>query len=202
MIHYYRKMLNIQRLAGTPKGRGYVLAHHSYFTTVLFIDLCAALDKHPTPRQLDLVLKHDFLEVLTADLPYPIKNLSHTTQAAWEVIEEEAVKAYGHIGALSEYTDGNLVAALGDLHEVFKAADLLELWTFCVEEQVMGNSTVAIESVVNKCEELIGAFSPLLSQACLHIMHKVIAAGREMDSSKMAGFKTAEESPTVALEGQ
>lgn len=178
MIHYYRRMLNIQRLAGVPKHRSYNLAEHSYFTALLFLDICNAIGAAPTAGQLDLVLKHDLLEVFTADLPYPIKNLNDVTKAAWATIEQEAIHANLTVGFLGEYADSSLADGLKELHDVFKAADLLELWIFCTEEQVMGNCSVQIEGVCRKCEDLLSTYSPDIGKACLDIMQKVIAAGR------------------------
>ena len=189
MTFHFRKMLNIQRLAGAPKHRGYDLAQHSYFTTLLFLDLCNALGKTPTPAHLDLVLKHDFLEVFTADLPAPVKHLSPATEEAWAIIEREAVLANRYLGIIGEYSDESIEKGLGEFFPIFRAADILELWIFCTEEQGLGNCAVKIESVVTECEADLAGFPEEIGKATLGIMHKIIAQGREFDPSRMPGFK-------------
>lgn len=164
MNHYYRKMLLFQRLAGSPKLRSYNLAEHSFFVGLLFTQLCDANEIGYSADILKTVLLHDFVEVLTTDLPYPIKNLNEVTQGAWALIEDQAVSNFKHRHEIEHLTDAGIRASLTEVQfELFKIADMLELWIFCKEEQQLGNHSPQIDNIVVKVQEWLLRSTPQFS---------------------------------------
>lgn len=154
-IHYQRKMLNIQRLAGTPKHRSYNLAEHSYFVAMLFMEFARIENVEYGVEQLEAVMKHDFLEVLTMDLPYHVKNFNEETQRAWKEIEDVVARgnADRFLGCLM--TDEDIKKYLNKQQfSLMKACDILELFLFCTEEIEQGNSSQEILTVWDKCRIL------------------------------------------------
>jgi 5'-deoxynucleotidase YfbR-like HD superfamily hydrolase len=133
--------------------RSYNLSEHSFFVALLYIDLCREDELEPSARQLEAVLKHDYLEVLTADLPYPVKNLNATTQTAWAVIEREIVGHHGLSGM--GFDDAELKAILGNTWNHFKTADMLELLQFCLEDQALGNLSHLNRDVIRTCKQVL-----------------------------------------------
>lgn len=151
-IHYYRKMLNVQRLSGTSKLRSYNLAEHSYFVALLFQDFAKIEGIEYDIEVLEAVLKHDFLEVLTVDLPYHVKNHSKETQEAWETIENTIVKARKDEFAFPLMSDEDIHSILNkEQFILMKACDILELLLFCLEEWSLGNKTKALRVVIDNC---------------------------------------------------
>ena len=154
-IHYYRKMLNVQRLTGTPKLRSYNLAEHSFFVALLFQEFAKIENIDYDVNVLNAVLKHDFLEVLTADLPYHVKNLSEETKEAWDVIENAVVEARRENFIAPLMSDEDIHSALNDEQFLLmKSCDILELLIFCKEEYELGNHSKAILVVLNNCFEI------------------------------------------------
>lgn len=153
IVTYQRRMLNIQRLAGTPKIRSYNLAEHSYFVATLFLEFAAREDMHVGMNSIKKVLNHDIVETITADLPYMAKNYSAATKNAWATIEQQLSTYHGR---LRDFTDDALGSDLtAKEYALFKTVDLLELWIFCVEEHALGNISTSLHSVTKKCYELI-----------------------------------------------
>ncbi len=154
-IHYYRKMLNVQRLSGTTKLRSYNLAEHSYFVTLLFQDFAKLEGIDYNIDVLEAVLKHDFLEVLTADLPYHVKNHSEETQKAWATIENAVAEAKRDEFASPLMSDSEIRSILNEEQFILmKACDILELLLFCLEEWTLGNKTKALRVVLNNCVKI------------------------------------------------
>lgn len=166
MTHYYRKMLSVQRMQGAPIHRSYNLAEHSFLVTLLYLDICRELNLAPTPQQIESVMKHDFLEVLTADLPYPVKNLNSNTKAAWAIIEQEALDDFigdvpERIEAVFNMDDESLKAILGDTFVAFEVADLFELLCFCMDEFLLGNCTAQVKSIISGVKEMLSDHIPI-----------------------------------------
>jgi len=130
---------------------------HQYMTGMLFRHFASLEDIAYDINVWDMILKHDILEVVTSDLPYPVKHFNEKTEQAWEVIEKEVVPKYV---SLSRYTDESIAIVLNSQQmKLFKAMDLLDLWIFCKEEQALGNNTSEIKIVIRNCEDmLIGKF--------------------------------------------
>lgn len=154
-----RKMLNFQRLAGSKKIRSYNLAEHSYFVGLLFQEVCDFLGVEFTTDVFGKVLRHDFMEVFTADLPYPVKNFNEKTKDAWKVIENELYKDSETITENPYLIDDQTISkdlSLGEFH-ILRWCDIVELLYFCLEEYDMGNSS--LEGVIQKCVEIAESIS-------------------------------------------
>lgn len=154
LVHLHRKMQNIQRLAGTFKHKSYNLAEHSFYVLQLFQMICEAEGVPYTAKDLILASRHDLVEAITGDLLYPVKNLSSITKECWSKIEKEVVKKYP---VLEDYSDESLENEFShpDLYRFMKAADILDLWLFCKEEEKMGNTTGNLGKVIVECENLL-----------------------------------------------
>lgn len=153
-VSFLRKMQNIQRLAGSFKHRNYDLTNHSFFVMQFFVMIAEEEGIPFTAKDLILTSRHDFVETITGDLLYPVKNLSKTTKDCWRAIEIEVSTKYP---ILREYTDRNLENGFSHpgLYSIMKAADILDLWIFCNEERNMGNKTKNLTRVIDECEKLL-----------------------------------------------
>lgn len=159
-----RKMLNFQRLAGTRKIRSYNLAEHSYFVGLLFQDLADMLGIKYSVDTLRVVMRHDFMEVFTTDLPYQVKNQNAITKRAWAEIESEAYCKAHNKGIRNVFSDKDIENTLTpEQYYLLKWCDLLELALFCLEEQAMGNRGHDIRAVLDNCETLFKSGSFLSS---------------------------------------
>lgn len=153
MIDIYRKLLTVDRLAGKHKLRKCDLASHSYFTALFFIEFAKKENIAYDHNVIETVMTHDLMEVSTADLPWPVKNLNETTKKCWETIEEEAAKAYPEF---QKYSDENIKNSLNvEQFTLFKAMDYLELFTFIHEEIMLGNVTSEMVEIYERCVSLI-----------------------------------------------
>lgn len=87
-------------------------------------------------------LYHDAPEILTGDLPTPVKYFNPDIQAAYKQVE--AVSADKLLGMLPDEIRPSFVPYLkeesGDVHDLVKAADKLSAYIKCVEELKMGNN--------------------------------------------------------------
>lgn len=153
MLKKERALLNVQRMAGKPKLRSYNLVEHSFFVTSMFIELCRREDIEVHMEDVKKVMNHDLVETLTGDLLYPAKNLNEETSKAWEYIEDSIVKENPEF---IPYTDKKIRKGFSEKKwMLFKAADLLDLWIFCKEEQVLGNNAKEIQEIINNCERYL-----------------------------------------------
>lgn len=87
-------------------------------------------------------LYHDAPEILTGDLPTPVKYFNPDIQAAYKQVE--AVSADKLLGMLPDELRPAYVPYLkeeaGEIHDLVKAADKLSAYIKCVEELKMGNN--------------------------------------------------------------
>lgn len=87
-------------------------------------------------------LYHDAPEILTGDLPTPVKYFNPDIQAAYKQVE--AVSADKLLGMLPDELRPAFAPYLkeepGDIHDLVKAADKLSAYIKCVEELKMGNN--------------------------------------------------------------
>lgn len=152
-INAYKRMASVDRMAGRLKIRNYSLAYHQYYTTLLFMHFAELEKVEYNMDVLKIIMKHDFLEAFTNDLPWPIKNLNEKTKECWEKIEHETAKEFPE---LALYTDDVMKEVMTEQQfYLFKMCDYLELWLFMKEEMLMGNHVEGIVFVENKCRELI-----------------------------------------------
>jgi len=154
-IKYYRKLKYVNRLSQMYKTREYSLFDHQYMVLVLFRRFASLEDISYDMNVLDIVMHHDMLEVISTDLPHPIKNISPEAKKNWIAIEKEIVKKNFQF---EKYTDDSINTNLtARQFALFKACDVLDLWIFCKEEQEFGNSSKEIQEVILTCESIINS---------------------------------------------
>ena len=148
-----RRIQYVERLAGSYKLRSYDNARHQYFVGVMFIRLAKEENIPITVDILEKVLCHDLVELYTGDLLNTAKNITPTAKKLWNEFESEIVNG---IPSLFGYDDQSIHGSMTeDQFLLFKACDLLELWCFCREEQILGNSSSHNQKVVKNCEFLL-----------------------------------------------
>ncbi len=124
------------------------ISEHS-LTTAMLAHALAVISNKKLGNNVDpehaaaVALFHDCTEIITGDLPTPIKYSSKTLRNAYKNIEEEA--AHQLMGALPEYMREEYEKLLlpydTDEHtlKLIKAADKLSALIKCIEEEQMGN---------------------------------------------------------------
>jgi len=126
------------------------LAEHSYHVSVLAHALAIisrdVFGNEINPdRAATAALYHDMPEILTGDLPTPIKYYGADIRTAYKKIEKEAMMKL--LGTLDENLRGSITdAALCEderLSLIVKAADKLDAYIKCREEINAGNSDFA-----------------------------------------------------------
>lgn len=91
-----------------------------------------------------VALFHDCTEIITGDLPTPVKYSSKTLRNAYADIEAEA--AEGLLSLLPEYMREEYEKLIipqenqKEIHKIVKAADRLSALIKCIEEEQMGNN--------------------------------------------------------------
>jgi len=94
-----------------------------------------------------LAMYHDTTEIITGDLPTPIKYYSKEIKGAYDEIEDKAKNTL--LGYLPDYLREEYVPLLGrteddgELWRLVKGADKLSALIKCIEERNMGNSDFA-----------------------------------------------------------
>lgn len=89
-----------------------------------------------------LAMFHDCSEIITGDLPTPIKYHSDNISIAYKEIENSAIKSlttYLPDFLKDEYTDLLSCANDEEYHPIVKAADKISAYIKCVEEKNSGN---------------------------------------------------------------
>lgn len=146
-----RKMRHVQRLAGTPIIKPYTLAEHGFYVALLFKEICRTEDLEVTADDMEFCLLHDILETETGDLLYPAKHASPYAERSWDIIEQEVLKKHAHLGW---YTDEHFNDQ-PEKKKVWQAADMLDLYLFCKEEQQLGNNTHPLRMVIDKAAGIL-----------------------------------------------
>lgn len=123
------------------------IGEHSHMVAVLAHALAVIRrDVYGTPcdveRAAALALYHDASEIMTGDLPTPIKYANSSITSAYKDIEREA--AVKLIACLPDAMRGEYEGLLSPdkddgLHELIKAADKLSALIKCIEERKTGN---------------------------------------------------------------
>lgn len=150
-IDLYRKMKNLDRLNGKFKTRGYNLLEHSYMVAMLFKNFAYIEDISYDMQVFDKILHHDIVEVVTADLPWDVKNFSEITKNSWENIEKELIS---ECKFLNRYTDDNFQFTESQ-YKLFKACDVLDLWIFLKEESSYGNKSNDVIEILDRCKTML-----------------------------------------------
>lgn len=169
MYHFFAKlsrMKYIRRWGLMRNTRPENLCEHSYETAVLAHALAVLRNRRcggraDPQRAATLALFHDCTEILTGDLPTPVKYAGPALRAAYQKVENEAQERL--LGLLpadlaAEYRPLLAQDAAQDaaLLPLVKAADKLSALIKCVEEHAMGNEEFvkAEESVRAALEEM------------------------------------------------
>ena len=125
------------------------ISEHS-LTVAMLAHALALISNHCLGNQIDaehaaaVALFHDCTEIITGDLPTPIKYSSKTLRNAYKDIEEEA--AHQLLETLPSYLQKDYARLLlpkeTDAHtrKLIKAADKLSALIKCMEEEQMGNT--------------------------------------------------------------
>lgn len=151
---YSRALMNATRLNGMFLFRPYTTAMHCYYTGLLFMESASVEHIMIRPKEVDFVMRHDMLEVITGDVLLPVKIHSSETKRKWEEIEAEIVEAYPELRSFTdEYAEAHFPPRV---YNLFKACDLWELLIFCEEEYRMGNYEV--RPVIDNCCKLLPEF--------------------------------------------
>ena len=152
-IFNHRRMNNIERLSSSPKIQRYPLSVHSYFVACMFEDFARQEGITYSTDDMYYVMRHDFMEIFSADLIYPVKNLNEATQKAWDLIEHEVKKKH-EASLVSLCTDEELKEKLSDsVYTLMRVCDTLELVLFCREEVLLGNVNEYIYAIINTCKK-------------------------------------------------
>jgi len=148
-----RKMMNVTRFSSMLKNRKNDLTQHSFFVLKYFINFAKFLNISYTADTLETILNHDYMESITGDLDYAVKNMSKNTKKWWSYIEKEVVVKNS---MMAKYTDEWIELSLNNEQlKLFKCCDLLDCWFFCIEEYLLGNKTNKVSQVISDCEEII-----------------------------------------------
>lgn len=150
-------MKDIQRLPNTPHHRGYNLLEHGLVVGMLFRWFASEEDVSYDINVFDKVLLHDYVESVTGDLNACVKKFNDNTAAAWDIIEYEI--CYGDANLLP-YSDEEIKKTMTDLqYRLFKTCDYLDLWIFCKNEQVLGNTSKKLLTCIINCEQLLEKYT-------------------------------------------
>ena len=146
------------------------LSQHSMQTAVLAHALALIGNRYfgkdyDPDRAASLALFHDVPEVITGDLPTPVKYYSEAVREGYAAIERDAVDRL--LSKLPEELRPDYAPLLTpsesdrDLMKLVKAADKLDAYIKCVEERGAGNSeflsaekTIRAKLEASDCEEL------------------------------------------------
>jgi 5'-deoxynucleotidase len=174
MSHFFEtvsRMKYIERWALMRSGRRENLSEHSLEVAMIAHALCLIGNLRygmnlNADKAAVMAMYHDAPEIITGDLPTPVKYFNREIESAYHQVEKVAAaellqqlpedlrEAYADI--LNENEDEDLKTAV-------KAADKLSALIKCMEEENAGNrefSTAAV-STRKSLEEMIPAFAPL-----------------------------------------
>ena len=142
------RMKYITRWSLMHSTRAESLSEHTCDTALLAHLLCL-IAKHytGTPCRPEVVavaaLYHDAPEIITGDMPTPVKYHSAALRDAYKALETESVRSMAALlpaelaAELTPCMDGSALTA--EEHRLLKAADRLSALIKCTEEQRSGN---------------------------------------------------------------
>ena len=142
------RMKYITRWSLMHSTRAESLSEHTCDTALLAHLLCL-IAKHytGTPCRPEVVavaaLYHDAPEIITGDMPTPVKYHSPALRDAYKALETESVRSMAALlpaelaAELTPCMDGSVLTA--EEHRLLKAADRLSALIKCTEEQRSGN---------------------------------------------------------------
>jgi 5'-deoxynucleotidase YfbR-like HD superfamily hydrolase len=121
----------VKRMHTIPVHGQHLIAEHVYGTQIIAVELCRlnGFNETVTGRILQTLLYHDAPELVTGDIPAPMKWDNPELRAAFDKIDEEFYLRSGiHLPPLTIKE-----------HKVVKAADYLDLLFRCLYERRLGN---------------------------------------------------------------
>lgn len=127
------------------------IMEHSHMVAVLAHALAVMekeyFDGTTDPGQVAVAaLYHDATEIITGDMPTPIKYYNRTMRDSYQQVEDMAAQRL--LGMLPEQLrgeyEGYLQPSDPHVHELVKAADKLSAYLKCVEELKAGNNEFAL----------------------------------------------------------
>ena len=148
-IHFYAllsRMKYILRWGLMRQSRPENLSEHTAETAVLAHAL-AVIGNRRLGRRYDegqavlYALYHDCSEIITGDLPTPIKYENDSIRTAYKAVEQKAARRLGRLlpPDLREAYQPYLEGPQGELARLVKAADKLSALIKCMEEEAAGN---------------------------------------------------------------
>ncbi len=147
------RMKHIERWALMRKTEKENVQEHSHQVAVLAHAL-AVIQNQRYGGQLDVgqvvlaALYHDATEIITGDMPTPIKYYNDTLRSSYREVEEMAADRL--LGMLPEEMRGEYEPLIREsdpeVHAVVKAADKLSAYIKCVEELKAGNTEFRLAS--------------------------------------------------------
>ncbi len=145
------RMKYIQRWALMRNTSGENIMEHSHMVAVLAHALAVMENRYfggeNDPGQVAVAaLYHDATEIITGDMPTPIKYYSRSLRQSYQQVEEMAANRL--LGMLPEELRGEyedfLQPADAHVRALVKAADKLSAYLKCVEELKAGNREFAL----------------------------------------------------------
>lgn len=143
------------------------LSSHSWETAVLTHALCMIADKefgkkYDSEKLVSFALYHDVSEILTGDLPTPIKYYNNDIKTAYKQIEKRAEeKLFSLLRSDFREEFEKILSLSPDEEKIIKAADKLAAYIKCLDELSSSNREfVAAEKTIrenlekSECEEV------------------------------------------------
>lgn len=125
------------------------LSEHSYDVAVIAHALALIKNKKfggniDADKAAVTALYHDVPEILTGDLPTPVKYFNDKTKSAYDEVEKTAIERFVKM-LPEEFSDEYETLLREDcrdkeIHDIVKAADKISALIKCLEEEKMGNS--------------------------------------------------------------
>lgn len=115
----------VKRYHTWPTTRTQTVAEHCWQVMRIYLELFG----RPSAEVWEYILHHDSTEVVTGDLPFPVKSQNEAVRLAIDRLEREARHALG----LVEYS-------AEDYKHRVKICDLLEMLEFAVDELLSGST--------------------------------------------------------------
>ena len=142
------RMKYITRWSLMHSTRAESLSEHTCDTALLAHMLCLIARRYTgTPCRPKTVavaaLYHDAPEIITGDMPTPVKYANHALRDAYKALEAESVRSMTGLlpeelgEEISPFISGELLTA--EEKRLLKAADRLSAFIKCMEEQRSGN---------------------------------------------------------------
>lgn len=139
------------------------VAEHSFYVSTIAHMLCTIANEVygrnvPTDRVVSIALFHDASEVLTGDIPQPVKHNNEQIRRNFREIEDVAVERL--IQTIPPAISGIYRKLIQDpdpeLYRWVKAADLLEAYIKCLTELSTGNRefVVAKQQVLESLQKM------------------------------------------------